>query len=221
MDEGLTTYATYFMVNAIDPGNAKLCFNEEYNPYIGTNLDLPIYTNSSSLRRPVYDYISYPKPAIFLLFLKDIIGEEVFKKSTQEFIMRWNGKHPTPYDFFNTFSNVSGQDINWFVKPWIFEFGYVDLGIKEIIKSDKYSIIVERKGSYPAPINLKITYDDGNVELLHQTPAVWKNGEQTFSFEKPVFKKIKKVELIDEYKIDVNPSNNFYTVNGWKLNQSK
>ena len=221
MDEGLTTYATYHMVNTIDPENAKLCFNEEYNPYIGTNLDLPIYTNSSSLRRPVYDYISYPKPAIFLLFLNDILGDEVFKKSTQEFILRWNGKHPTPYDFFNTFSNVSGQDIYWFVKPWIFEFGYVDLGIKEVIKSDKYTIIVERKGSYPAPINLKITYDDGNTELLHQTPAVWKNGEQTFSFEKPVFKKIKKVELIDEYKIDVNPSNNSYTVNGWKLNQSK
>jgi len=221
MDEGLTSLATYLFVSAIDPGYQKVCFIEEYQPSIGTNLDIPIFTNSSSLRRPVYDFTSYPKSAIFFLYLKDLLGDETFKKSIQEFIFRWNGKHPIPYDLFNTISNVSGQDISWFVKPWIFEYGYVDLGIKEVIKSDKYSIIVERKGNYPAPINLRITYDDGNTELLHQTALVWKNGEQTYTIEKPIYRKIKKVEIIDEYGIDVNSSNNSYTINGWKLNQSK
>ena len=27
---------------------------------------------------------------------------------------RWNGKHPAPWDFFYTFNDVSGQDLNWF-----------------------------------------------------------------------------------------------------------
>ena len=150
------------------------------------------------------------------------MGDEVFKKSIHEFITRWNGKHPLPYDLFNTFSNVSGQDINWLIKPWIFEYGYVDLGVKEIVeKNQNYSIVIERKGNYPSPINLKISYQDGMNETIHHTAAVWKKGEVTFSFEKPLYRKIKKVELLDEYGIDINSSNNSYSVNGWRLNNSK
>jgi aminopeptidase N len=222
MDEGLTSFATYLFVSKMDPGFAQICVLDEYRSDMGTNLDLPIFTNSNSLRRPVYDYVSYPKPALFFLFLKDVLGEEVFVKSIQEFIARWNGKHPMPYDLFNTISNVSGQDINWLIKPWIFEYGYVDLGIKEIVeKNEKYLIVIERKGNYPAPINLKITFEDGLTETIHETAAVWKNGVDKFTIEKTIFRKIKKVELLDEYKIDVDSSNNTYSVNGWRLNNSK
>lgn len=222
MDEGLTSLATYLFVSELDPGYAKICFLDEYRPDIGTNIDLPVFTSSSSMRRPVYDYISYPKPALFFLFLRDVLGEEVFKKATQEFIARWNGKHPLPYDLFNTISNVSGQDINWFIKPWIFEYGYVDLGVKEIVeKNEKYSIAIERKGNYPAPINLKITFQDGMTETIHHSAAVWRNGEITFSVEKTIFRKIKMVELLDEFGVDINSSNNIYYVNGWRLNNSK
>lgn len=222
MDEGLTSLATYLYVSEMDPGYAKICFIDEYRPDMGTNLDLPVFTNSSSLRRPVYDYISYPKPALFFIFLKDVLGDELFKKSIQEFIARWNGKHPLPYDLFNTFSNVSGQNINWLIKPWIFEYGYVDLAIKEIVeKNEQYSINIEKRGNYPAPITLKITYADGATESIHHNASIWKNGETSFSIEKTIFRKIKKVELVDEYKVDINPSNNSYIVNGWRLNNSK
>ena len=189
---------------------------------MGTTLSPPIFINSSVLRRPVYDYLSYPKAALFFLFLKDILGDDVFKKSIQEFISRWNGKHPLPYDLFNTISNISGQDINWFIKPWIFEFGYVDLGIKEIVeKNQKYFITIERIGNYPVPFNLKIIFQDGQAETLHQSAAVWKNGETNFVIEKSIYKKIIKVELLDEHGIDINPANNLFTVNGWRLNNSK
>ncbi len=222
MDEGLTSLATFLFVSEMDPDFAKICFIDEYQSDMGTNLDLPVFTSSSSVRRPVYDYISYPKPALCFLFLRDVLGDEVFKKSIQEFIARWNGKHPIPYDLFNTISNISGQDINWFIKPWIFEYGYVDLGVKEIVeKNEKYSIVIERKGNYPAPLDLKITYQDGLTENIHQSAAIWKNGEETYCIEKTVYRKIKKVELLDRYGVDVNSSNNTYSVNGWRLNNSK
>ncbi len=219
MDEGITSFATYQFVSAMDPGYAQVCFIDEYRPDIGTNLDLPVFANSSSLKRPVYDYLSYPKSALFFIYLKDVLGEEMFRKSFQEFINRWNGKHPLPYDLFNTISTVSGQDISWLVKPWIFEYGYVDLAVKEITeKNDKYSIIIERKGSYPAPVNLKVSYEDGMTETIHHSAAIWKNGGVTYNIEKSVYRKIKKVELLDEFEIDVNPSNDSFTVNGWRLN---
>ncbi len=222
MDEGLTSLATYLFVSKMDPNFATICFVEEYQPEMGTTLDLPLFTNSSVLRRPVYDYLSYPKSALFFLFLRDVLGDDVFNKSIQEFISRWNGKHPLPYDLFNTISNVSGQDINWFIKPWVFEFGYVDLGVKDIAQlGEKYNIIIERLGNYPAPINLKINFQDGRTENIHQSAAVWKNGETNFVIETSIYKKIIKVQLLDEYGIDINPSNNSFTLNRWRLNNSK
>ena len=221
MDEGLTSMATYLFVSVMDPDYAKICFIEDYQPDMGTSLDLPIFTSSSSLRRPAYDYLSYPKSALFFLFLRDIIGDDVFKKSIQEFISQWNGKHPLPYDLFNTISNVSGQDINWFIKPWIFEYGYVDLGVDIVEKNEKYTITIERFGNYPAPINLKITFQDGLTETIHQSAAAWKNNENKYLIEKTIYRKIKKVELTDEYGLDVNPSNNSFSVNSWRGNHSK
>ncbi|NVO10689.1 MAG: M1 family metallopeptidase [Bacteroidales bacterium] len=219
MDEGITSFATYQMVSTMDSGYEKVCYIDEYRPYMGTYLDLPVFTLSNSIRRPAYDFMSYPKPALFFIFLKDVIGTDLFNKSFQEFIVRWNGKHPTPYDLFNTISTISGQNISWLIKPWIFEYGYVDLGVKDISESTgKYLITIERKGNYPAPINLKITYDDDFVDKTHHSAAVWKNGEETYSIEKLTYKKIKKVELIDDYGIDINPMNNSYTLNGWKMN---
>ena len=46
-----------------------------------------------------------------------------------------------PYDFFNTLNDVSGQNLNWLIKPWFFEFGYVDLSIKEVPEN---SCIIEK-----------------------------------------------------------------------------
>lgn len=222
MDEGLTSFATYLFVKEMDPKFAKICLVDGYQPDMGTNVDLPIFTNSSSLRRPVYEYLSYPKSALFFLFLNDILGDEVFKQAIQEFIVRWNGKHPLPYDLFNTISNVSRQDINWFIKPWIFEFGYVDLKINEIVeKNEKYVINIERLGNYPSPIDLKIIYQDGQTEIIHHSAAVWKNTATNFVIEKSLYKRILKVELLDEHGIDINFTNNSFTVNGWRLNNSK
>jgi len=221
MDEGLTSLATYLFVSEMDPDFAKICFIEEYQPDMGTALDPPLFTNSSVLRRPVYDYLSYPKSALFFLYLRDLLGNDIFKKSIQEFISRWNGKHPLPYDLFNTISNVSGQDISWFIKPWIFEFGYIDMGVSIVEKNEKYAITIERIGNYPAPINLKIYYQDGMYETIHQSAVVWKNREPKFIIEKSIYKKIRKVELLDEYGVDINSTNNSFTVNGWRLNHKQ
>ena len=220
MDEGITSLATYSYVKAIDPGFETVCFIDAYRPYMGSSIDLPVFTNSSSMRRPVYDMMTYPKSALFFIYLRDVLGDDVFKKSFQEFIARWNGKHPLPYDLFNTITNVSGKNIDWLIKPWIFEYGYVDIGIKDIVEqNEKYLINVERKGNYPAPVNLKISYKDGSSEMIHYSAEIWKNGEVLFTIERSLYKRILKVDVIDEYGVDVNDYNNTFTVNGWKLNQ--
>lgn len=217
MDEGLTSLATYLILSKIDPDYAEICFIDGYRPIIGTDIDIPIFTNSNYLMRPVYDYISYPKTAIFLLTLRDVLGEELFNQSIREFIARWNGKHPMPFDLFKTISDFTKQDLDWLIKPWVFEYGYPDLSIKDIdLANGKYSIIIEKKGNYPIPVDLKIVYEDKIFETIHYSAAVWKDGATIFTIEKPSFKKIQKVTLEDPYRIDANPANNTFLNNGRK-----
>ena len=42
--------------------------------------------------------------------MKDLLGDAEFKKCLHAYMDRWHGKHPIPWDFFNTFNDVTGQE---------------------------------------------------------------------------------------------------------------
>jgi aminopeptidase N len=126
---------------------------------------------------------------------------------------RWNGKHPIPYDFFNSMSNASGQDLSWLIKPWFFEYGYFDLAVKDVsVSGDKYKIEIEKKGYYPGGFKLTVTYADGTNEIVSESVAVWKNGANSFTVELLASRKIVKAELWDAIWLDADNSNDIYIV---------
>ena len=97
---------------------------------------------------------------------------------------RWNGKHPAPWDFFYTFNDVSGQDLNWFWNAWYFQPNYIDLGVSDVSKSKgNYNVVIRNIGGYPAPVDMVVKYSDGSSETVHQTPAIWKNDLKVASVE--------------------------------------
>ena len=86
---------------------------------------------------------------------------------------RWNGKHPMPYDFFFTFNEASGQDLNWLYKPWFFEFGYPDLGIEKVSQEKKsLNITIQKIGKLPVPIYIEVFYHDESKEIINETADV-------------------------------------------------
>ncbi|MCK5075600.1 MAG: hypothetical protein KAR38_04445, partial [Calditrichia bacterium] len=210
MDEGLTCYGEYLTVSHLDsPEHAGFIFFNSYKRYIGHDIDLPIISTSDNIKSPVYYSNSYVKPAVFFMILHDLIGDELFKKAIQEFITRWHGKHPMPYDLFFTFMDVSGQNLDWIIKPWFFEYGYMDLAVNEIIKENgKYKVVIEKKGHYPGPFQLQITFDDNSIEIIEKKASIWKNGENYYPIRVLTEKKIKQVELINKYYLDADMSNN-------------
>jgi hypothetical protein len=210
MDEGITTFVTYLISEDIDsPEQSNLSFYERYESHIGDFLDIPIFSVSDYVIRPVYYFISYTKPAAFFLVLKDLLGEEKFKKAFQEFIIRWNGKHPMPYDLFFTFTEAAGENLDWIIKPWMFEFGYVDLSIKDVVSRDNETeIIIEKIGHYPAPIKINVIYEDSSNEIFSANTAVWKNGNNLYSKLIPKAKKITCAELKNSVVIDADLANN-------------
>ena len=58
-----------------------------------------------------YAVATYFKPSVLLTTLRGLLGEERFMRAYRTFIRDWAYKHPYPYDFFNTFEAVSGQDL--------------------------------------------------------------------------------------------------------------
>ncbi len=209
MDEGLTTFGTYLMVEALDsPGEARLSFYDDYKNHMGDFIDVPIFVVSDYLKRPVYLFNSYVKPAVFFLILRDVLGDELFKKALQEFMMRWHGKHPMPYDLFFTFMNVTGQNLDWLIQPWFFEYGYADLALKEIqLENNTYRITVEKKGHYPVPIDLQINYADGGTDTIHIGAMVWRDNITDYLTEKPAARKISSVELLNRIFVDADSMN--------------
>lgn len=212
MDEGWAVMLIYDIVKELVPEDQARDFTGmQLSQFLGTEYDVPAMVPSDvqAGNGMTYGVISYQKSAIAYEILKNLLGDDLFKKCLHEYVSRWAGKHPIPYDFFNTFNNVSGQNLNWFWKSWFFEFGYADLAITDV-KEDKNNkkITLENKGNLPVPVYLKIYFEDGSTQDFTKTAAYWKDGAKNCLFELKSDKKIKKVELYNKMIPDATLNDN-------------
>jgi hypothetical protein len=212
MDEGLTSLFEYSMTrDLIDASKASVYFTQEYLDIQGSERDLPLITSSDLVRPPDYYAIYYAKAVFFYSVLLDQVGEDVFKDILRAFVNRWSGKHPTGYDFILTVYDVYGEDLTWLFRPWFFEFGVVDLGIAGVeITEQGYSVKIVKLGSLPAPVHLLATFHDESTQMFSQPPECWKDNNKSTILEIPLGRKLKQLELIQEFPMDVNPGNDLY-----------
>ena len=184
----------------------------------------PIMTDSHSSYQ--FGNNAYGKPAIALTILRDsILGHETFDYAFKTYAQRWMFKRPTPADFFRTFEDASGEDLDWFWRGWFYSIEPVDISIEELVKlnllkgnpkedkplkkaaQEKNHINIQDKldkdlkrytDSRPYLKDFYNTYDEFNV--------VWQDEEN--------YKKM--LEKLDEkYKPLLKNKNHFYRV---KLN---
>jgi len=105
-------------------------------------------------------------------------------KALHEFMARWNGKHPLPWDMFNTFNDASGQDYNWFFNNWFFGYNYLDLAVTSVQPIEGgYSLQVENLGGIAMPFDVNVVYADGSKASFRQNPGVWKESPQTATIQ--------------------------------------
>jgi hypothetical protein len=179
MDEGWATTFEY-LVGTADLSQAKAdAFYEDFRVKSWIHdpsplEDLPIITPEDVLTGVAYGHNAYGKASLGYLAVKDMLGDALFKKSLLAYLDRWHGKHPTPWDFFNTMNDVSEKNLNWFWNAWYFSNHYIDLAVKSATKSGAgYSVVLENIGGMPAPVDLVAGYSDGSTERIHESPAIW------------------------------------------------
>lgn len=213
MDEGWARMMQFDIQYNIEPSLNKFeTIVEKYSKVSGEEYDVPLIvpsTNFESLRS--YKTHAYTRPSMALKALQNYKGLEKFKSALKEYINRWNGKHPIPYDFFFTFNDVFDENLAWFWNPWFFEFTYPDLSIKNIFHNEnKTVIVIENIGGLPLPIELKVTYGTGNVKILNKNIGVWKEDLKEFEFILNGKENIIQVELGSSEIPDADKTNNIF-----------
>jgi hypothetical protein len=215
MDEGWAVMFTYDGQEAQLPDSKPRDGDAGQLSYImGQEDELPPIINSSILaggEGMTYNVASYPRPGMAYYFLRDALGEDLFNKTLREYINRWHGKHPIPYDFFYTFNQIAGEDLSWYWIPWFFERGYADLSIKNVTVQDGiYKTTVEKVGTLPVPVVVKFFYEDNTSDVITKSTSVWKSGNNEFLVEFKPAKKVIRVEVGEKSIPDVDKKNNKY-----------
>ncbi|MCD4696202.1 MAG: M1 family metallopeptidase [Bacteroidales bacterium] len=212
MDEGLTSFFEYNIIkDIVDSNTVSIFFLDYYYDILGTNKDLPLFSSSGIIRSDEYYAISYTKAAIFYSILENEMGKEKFREMIREFIETWKEKHPTGIDFLNFVRHYSADDLNWLIRPWFFEFGYVDLSIEDVTKTgETYEVKIRNNGNYPAPVNIRITYTNRSSEQLRGKASYWATGAVEIVEEIQAKSDIKMIELFHDIPMDAFPENNIF-----------
>ncbi|HYW95823.1 MAG TPA: M1 family metallopeptidase [Bacteroidales bacterium] len=215
MDEGMTTMLGEMIHSQkTDLYNMRNMYLYTYPRIAGTQEDVPTIVNSTYLPDIIFQQHEYMRPSMALWTLKDILGEAMFRKCLQGFITRWAGKHPTPYDLFFTFNDISGEDLNWFWQPWFLGFNYPDLAIEKVEKTDSgFSVYLGNEGGMPFPASLEIRFDDGTTRMISLDARVWAKGK-THIITIAGNKNISGLVLHTEGYPDSVNENNYYPSSG-------
>ena len=212
MDEGWAT-AFEYLVSQADLGPAKAAANFRqfrvdgwtYNP--SATDDLPIVTPFMGGTN------GYGKPALGYLALKELLGDSLFRVGLHAYMDRWHGKHPIPWDFFNSFNDATGRNLNWFWQSWYFSNSYIDLAIARVTRAGSgYRVVIDNIGGMPAPVDVAVAYADGTSATLHQTPAIWRANQRRATIVVPTKKRIRSIQLAGGIWMDADSTNNRWAV---------
>ncbi len=214
MDEGWAVMMIFKYMEKLTGINSRLISNVGNYEYLaGTEDDIPATIPSLSLTYTAYRNSAYNRSSIAYEILRDMLGDELFLQAFQEFIKRWNGKHPTPYDFYFTFNEVTGENLNWFWNPWFFESGYPDLAIEKVeVENKKLRITIQRVGNIPTPVKLKVVYENESEEEFYYSAEGWKENNIFYVIEVELTNTLKEIQLGDSTIPDSNRENNIYLV---------
>ncbi len=186
-----------------------------------------------------YSTFSYTKPALMLLTLENMVGQDTMDTIMRTYFQRWKFKHPNSSDFISIVNEITGEDYNWFfqqllegsneldyrvasisskkqkIKRGIFNIG----GEKKLLPKedskkdtvDNYHTVVRinRSGEVILPVEILMVFSDGDSLIKR-----W-DGKQRwvkYEFHKPSKIKFAAVDPHHKLLLDSNFANNSKTL---------
>lgn len=159
----------------------------------------------------------YEKPALGLKILREqILGEDRFDYAFKTYIKRWAFKHPTPWDFFHTMDNASGEDLSWFWNEWFFTTWKVDQAISRVdyVNNDPTEgsvITIDNLEEMALPVTILIKEENGKSNTINLPAEIWQHGPEWAFPYKSTSKIVSAIIDPDHTLPDINPDNNAYS----------
>jgi hypothetical protein len=218
MDEGFNTFINELSTEAFNKGEYFEKKNiAQMGGYILNDGFEPIMVGPDNMKENSIGVLAYFKPGMGLQILREsILGPEKFDKAFRTYIQRWAFKHPTPWDFFHTMENVSGEELNWFWRGWFINKWKIDQSVKNVkyVNGDFKNgaqITVENIGQLPMPTTVQVKFKDGTEQIVKLPIEIWKRNKE-WTFKTNSTKEIDQVKLDPKSEIpDVNSQNNTWT----------
>jgi hypothetical protein len=162
---------------------------------------------------------AYFKPAIGLQLLREeVLGEERFDEAFRTYVQRWAFKHPTPWDFFRTMEDVSGEDLAWFWRGWVLNNYAFDVSVQNVEYEERTDptkgsyVLLENLERMALPVRVRVKEQNGKVHDIKLPVEVWQKGHQ-YTMTVPSTSRIKSVEADPDKKLpDGNRDNNLLKV---------
>ncbi len=216
MDEGFNTF-----INTL---STKEFNNREYDTLdhelMGLNFtnDVePIMTLPDVVNPNSWNKSNYAKPALALTILREeVLGEKLFDFAFRTYVHRWAFKHPSPWDFFHSMDNASGEDLSWFWNEWFFTDWRLEQSVKEVKYNESdyakgAQITLENKEGMALPVELQITEENGSTNFLKLPVEVWMKGS-TYTFPYASTSKITYVAIDPKRKLpNIHAEENDYS----------
>jgi len=216
MDEGFNTFINTLAETDFNNGEyknkpANMEFTAGY--MFGENSE-SIFKTPDALREANIGTALYRKPGYGLELLRnEILGPDRFDYAFKEYIKRWAYKHPTPWDFFRTMDNASGENLAWFWKSWFVENYLFNQAIIDVRYENNRSlqgavVTIANLEQMALPVHISYETKSGKKGTLKLPVEVW-NNTNTWKVRLPTTEDLKLVEL-DAAKVfpDVDFSNN-------------
>ena len=158
-----------------------------------------------------YARASYPKMATNLVALRSILGDSLFLAAYREYGRRWNGRHPTPFDFFNTFEDVSGRNLDWFWRTWWYETWSLDHAVASVRPvAGGTAVVIEDRALAPMPARVLVHQADGRTQRFEIAVDAWLAGAREHTLVVPGAP-VTRVELDPDHRFpDIDRTNDVW-----------
>jgi hypothetical protein len=220
MDEGFNTFINDLSTKAFNKGefdeagffgdpNSSFMVKMVFGDQMDALFNIPEVIQQGNL-----GVAAYLKPSMMLQSLREVVlGPERFDAAFREYIDRWAYKHPTPWDFFHTMENVSGESLSWFWRGWVFNNWKIDQAVKgvkyiEDSPAKGAEITIENLEKMPMPVTALIKEANGKEQKINLPVEIWQRGG-TWTFSVRTTSEIKEVILDPDKKLpEWNRDNN-------------
>jgi aminopeptidase N len=223
MDEGFNTFINDLSTQAFKNGEFKeeSVFSDPNSSFLvkytfSDQMD-GLYNIPDVIQEDNLGITAYMKPAQMLHALRnEVLGEARFDRALKEYIRRWAYKHPTPWDFFHTVENISGENLSWFWRAWVLNSWKLDVSVKSVKANEGKpengsTVTVANLEQMVMPVMVDIKEANGKSHRIKLPVEVWMRGAE-YTFRAPTTSEIIEVGIDPDKKLpDMNRANN-----GWK-----